>query len=140
MARRIALLSCVKSKLAVPAAAKDLYVSNLFQSMRKYAENACDEWFVLSAEHGLLRPDQQIAPYERTLLKMPKADRTAWFERVSAQLVEALPPKAEVVILAGARYRADVVPFLRSNGFLVKVPMAGLRLGHQLQWLKGHTR
>lgn len=101
---------------------------------------ACDEWFVLSAEHGLLRPHKQIAPYERTLLKMSKPDRSAWFERVSAQLVDALPPGAEVTVLAGIRYRADVVPFLQSKGFIVRIPMAGMRLGYQLEWLKRHTR
>jgi hypothetical protein len=72
----IALVSCVKSKQTKRAQAKDLYTSPLFRRARRYAEQAADRWFILSAKHGLLDPLKVIAPYEQTLA--PMADRKQW--------------------------------------------------------------
>ena len=118
-------------------AAKDLGTSRSCSwASRRYAEQNADDWFILSAEHGVLRPDQVIGPYEHTLKTMPKRDRRAWAERVQRQLLELLPAGAVVVVLAGERYREGVVPFLESHGFTVEVPMFGLKFGPQLRWLK----
>jgi hypothetical protein len=133
---RIALVSCVKSKQPSPAPAKDLYTSALFRGMRVFAEANADAWYILSAEHGLLAPDQVTAPYERTLNKMGKAARQEWAERVQRQLETVLPARAEVIILAGERYREGLVPFLRSRGYAVSIPLEGLPFGRQLQRLK----
>jgi len=132
----VALVSCAKAKRTSAAPAGDLYTSQLFRGLRAYAVAHADAWYVLSAEHGLLRPDQVVAPYERTLNTMPKRDRVAWAERVQRQLLDALPPGAEVILLAGTRYREALVPFLRSRGFAVTVPLEGLGIGRQLQKLK----
>jgi len=63
----IVLVACVKSKGTRPAAAKDLYISALFRKERAYAECAGVPSFILSAEHGLVAPDEWLAPYERYL-------------------------------------------------------------------------
>jgi hypothetical protein len=133
---RIALVSCVKSKQPSPAPAKDLYTSPLFRGTRAFAEANADAWYILSAEHGLLHPDQVIAPYERTLNKMGKAARQEWAERVQGQLAAVLPPRAEVIVLAGERYREGLVPFLENRGYQVSIPLEGLPFGRQLQRLK----
>jgi hypothetical protein len=126
----------VKSKRASAAAARDLYTSPLFRHLRGYAEANADAWYILSAEHGLLRPEQVIAPYEKTLNTMRKADRLAWAERVQGQLLKELPGEAEVIFLAGEKYRGDLIPFLQARGFSVRVPLDGLSFGRQLQRLK----
>jgi hypothetical protein len=126
----------VKSKLGRPAPARDLYTSALFRAYREYAETNADSWFILSAEHGLVDPDAVLAPYERTLTKMAKVQRGDWAVRVKAQLAEKLPVGADVTILAGERYRETLVPFLRSRGHRVEVPLEGLPFGRQLQRLK----
>lgn len=59
-------------------AAKDLYISDWFVKARAYVEQAGDEWFILSAEYGLVSPETVIAPYERTLNTMGIAERRAW--------------------------------------------------------------
>lgn len=132
---RIALVSCVKSKRSTATRAADLYTSPLFRGLREYAERVSDEWYILSAEHGLVHPDRVLAPYERTLNSMRKAERQAWAENVRSRLLEVLPPGADVVILAGARYREGLIPFLELKGFPVSVPLEGLSFGRQLQWL-----
>lgn len=136
MSIRVALVSCVKSKQTSAAAACDLYTSQLFRALRGYAEANADVWYILSAEYGLLRPDQVIVPYERTLNAMRKRDRLAWAERVQRQLLQVLPSEAEVILLAGVRYRQDLVPFLRGHGFSISVPLEGLSFGRQLQRMK----
>lgn len=132
---RIALVSCVKSKRPTPTRAADLYTSPLFRGLRRYAERVSDAWYILSAEHGLVHPDTILAPYERTLNKMSKAARATWAERVRGQLLEVLPKGAEVVVLAGVRYREGLVGFLNEQGFSVSIPLEGLSFGRQLQWL-----
>ena len=133
---RVALVSCVKKKRGSAAPAGDLYLSQLFRGLRHYAEAHADVWYILSAEHGVLHPEQVIEPYERTLNAMPKRDRLAWAERVEQQLLELLPADAEVILLAGSRYREEIEPFLRRQGFHVTIPLEGLGIGKQLQQLK----
>ena len=106
---RLALVSCVKLKAAEPRSAKDLYVSPLFRALRAYAEASADKWYILSAEHGLIHPEAVIDPYERTLLKMKSAERHEWAARVSSALGQIIQPGDEVIMLAGERYREDLV-------------------------------
>jgi cytoplasmic iron level regulating protein YaaA (DUF328/UPF0246 family) len=136
LATCVALVSCVKRKRESAAPARDLYLSQLFRGLRHYAEKHADTWYILSAEHGVLHPMQVVQPYERTLNKMPKRERLAWAERVQQKLLEVLPVGAEVILLAGMRYREEIEPFLRNRGFSVSVPFEGLTIGKQLQRLK----
>ena len=133
----IALISCVKSKRQVPCAAKDLYISTLFQGMRRYAERHADDWYILSAEHGLLHKEQVVAPYEKTLNKMRKLERRAWADRVIDQLGANLPEHADILMLAGERYRDGLMSWLSARGHHIHVPMEGLPMGKQVQWLQG---
>ncbi len=132
---RVALVSCVKSKRSVPTPAGDLYTSTLFLGLRRYAEANADRWYILSAKHGLLDPSEVVAPYEQTLNKMPASARRDWAEEVNSELARVLPADAEVIVLAGERYREGVVPFLRRRGHGVSVPLEGLPFGKQLQFL-----
>ena len=136
--RTVYLVSCVSEKRPVPTLAKDLYTSSWFKKARHYAERSGNPWFILSAEHGLVSPDQVLAPYEKTLNTMPIAERRKWAERVSAQLEEVVPQMERAVFLAGQRYREFVADHLRKRNILVEVPMQGLRIGEQLSWLSSH--
>ena len=132
---RLALVSCVKLKAAGSRPAKDLYVSPLFRALRAYAEGSADEWYILSAEHGLTHPEAVIDPYERTLLKMRSAERHEWADRVSSALAKIVQPGDEVIMLAGERYREGLLPWLHNHGVNVTIPLAGLKMGQQLQRL-----
>ena len=131
----IYLLSCVSQKRPVPAAARDLYTSPWFCKASSYADRTGWPWFVLSAKHGLVHPDEVISPYDLTLNNMRVADRRQWANRVLTQLGPYLDGVEAVVFLAGQRYREFLEPPLRSRGLLVSVPMEGLRIGEQLRWL-----
>lgn len=134
------LVSCVSSKQASPAPAKDLYVSDWFRKARAYVESTGMPWFILSAEYGLLDPNQHTAPYEKTLNTMSVREREGWAQRVVEQMSARLPQGKRVVVLAGARYREYLLDYLRGRFSQVEVPLEGLRIGEQLHWFSERLR
>ena len=132
---RVFLVSCVAGKRAKPTPAAELYTSAWFIKTRELVEASGEPWFILSAEHGLLAPDMVIAPYERTLNTMSASERREWARRVQQQMEESLPKADEVVVLAGNRYRENLMTYLRKRFSTVTVPMEGLTIGRQLSWL-----
>ena len=136
MQKRIALVACVSKKAASPMPACDLYTSPWFSKASAYAWQVADEWYILSAKHGLVSPGTVIAPYDETLSRMPTAERRAWAKRVQEDLGEVLKPGDHVVILAGEAYRSNLVGPIREMGCTVEIPMQGLKIGQQLSWLK----
>lgn len=135
------LVSCVGAKLDHPAPARDLYVSAWFRFARRYVELRGGPWLILSAEHGVLRPDVIVAPYEKTLLNMPIDERRRWADRVSRQLRRLAPDRLpSVVVLAGARYREFLMHELRARSKQVLVPLEGQGIGQQLRSLKLATQ
>lgn len=138
--RRVFLISCTKSKHAEPMAARDLYTASpWFRKARAYVEAHGDvEWYILSAEHGLVHPDTVIAPYETTLLTMGVAARLTWAQKVWSQLHARKVGCRGFVFLAGARYREHLERWATLDGrdpHGAEVPMRGLEIGDQLAWL-----
>jgi hypothetical protein len=132
---RVGLVGCVKTKLEQAAPAAELYTSPLFTGRRKAVERSCDQWFVLSALHGLVRPDEVLEPYDRTLLDASSTERRRWSGEVLAALRDQLGDFRGVVfeIHAGATYTDyGLAVGLKAAGAEVELPMRGLRLGEQL--------
>ncbi|HEX9227536.1 MAG TPA: hypothetical protein VF885_12910 [Arthrobacter sp.] len=131
----IGLVGCASQKLTRAAPARDLYVSQLFKKASAYAELTCDRWYVLSAKHGLVRPDTVIEPYD---MRLGTNDRTSppihtWAAGVRAQLEVELAGLDDVslIALAGEQYRT----VLLGSRWPSEVPMKGLGIGQQLGWL-----
>jgi hypothetical protein len=133
------LVSCVSSKQDRPAPARLLYQSDWFVKARAFVEARGSRWLILSALHGVVAPEEVIAPYERTLNTMPAPERRQWAAMVQAQLAPLLAGRHRIVFLAGQRYREYLAPALARDGFQVEVPMEGLRIGEQLAWLSART-
>lgn len=131
--RKIVLLSCVSKKLRSAAAAKDLYTSPLFKKSYSYAiRKDPDSIFILSAEHGLLHPDTIIDPYEKTLNRMPVAERKMWASKVIQDLSKQCDLEKDLfLILAGRKYCEFLLPHLRK----VENPMAAMGIGKRLNFL-----
>jgi len=136
MGRKFALVACVAKKNSRPMPARDLYISVWFHKAAAYAVREADEWYILSAKHGLISPDTVIRPYDETLKGMSATARRDWATRVMEALMQRLDPGDTVIILAGQDYRAGLIEPLRQMGCTVLVPMEGLRIGEQLAWLK----
>jgi len=118
---QIYLVSCVARKKSKPVAARDLYESTWFRLARRYVERSGAPWFILSAKYGSVMPDAVISPYDVTLNRMGVADRLAWAQKVQSQMNEQLPDADEIVVLAGARYREHLEPYLRRRFPAVRV-------------------
>lgn len=135
--RRIGLVGCVAKKLPHPARARDLFISQLFAGRVSHVAAHCDEWLILSAEHGLIEPDQELAPYDEALKSLPAAERRAWSDRVLRQLRERLGSLEGLrfEVHAGREYWA----FGLRDGFIAggasfEYPVERLGIGQQLAW------
>ena len=137
MPMRIGLVGCVKEKRPTPAAAKDLYTSPLFMGRRRAVERSCDQWFVLSALHGLVDPHQRLEPYDVTLNSMGRAARRAWAAGVVQSLQRRLGSLQghHFELHAGANYlEFGLVDALVRSGASVSWPTRGLPMGKQLRY------
>ena len=137
----VLLLGCVKLKASSPRQAKDLYVSDLFRKRRGYADQRGLPWFVLSAEHGLLRPDDLVAPYDVELKAQPVSYRRVWaawvIERLRRELGTLTGVRLEVHA-ADAYAEALVEPARAVDAKLIR-PLQGLMLAEQLAWYLAHS-
>jgi len=138
VSKTIALVSCVSKKNKSPMPAGKLYSSDLFHKMSTYAKKNADEWYILSAKFGLLSPETVIAPYNQTLNNMSSQSRLVWSRKVVESLKQILTPGDSVIILAGMRYRENLLDPIRKMGCDISIPMEGLRFGEQLNWLQAH--
>lgn len=131
----IGLVGCASQKLQRPAPARELYISTLFRKASAYAELTCDRWYVLSAKHGLVRPDDVIEPYDVRLGAKTSPYVRAWAARVQGQLSEELKgmERVTLVVFAGEQYRT----LLQGSAWSYEVPLKGLGIGQQLGWLTG---
>jgi hypothetical protein len=134
--KSVCLVSCVSLKRAEPARAKDLYISPWFHLARAYIEATGCPWFILSAKYGMVAPDQMIAPYQQTLNSMSASERREWATRVRTQMAQELPIASRIVVFAGLRYRENLIDYLWQRAPVIEIPMEGLGIGKQLQWLR----
>jgi hypothetical protein len=137
MSKRIVLISCGSRKRDHPAIAAELYTGSLFRYSLEYARSLePDLIFILSAKHGLVRLDQIIEPYDETLNKKSSAEITAWAESALNCLAKFCAlDRDEFIVLAGDKYRKLLLPQMQN----AKVPLKGLGIGKQLQYLKNAT-
>lgn len=135
---KIILISCVSKKLNKKSKAKDLYISPLFKKNLKYANSLNpDKIFILSAEYGLLKLNEEIEPYNKTLNKMYSNEIKDWANSVLNQLKESTAlENDEFIFLAGDKYRKFLLPNIKNY----KIPMKGLTIGKQMQWLNKELR
>jgi hypothetical protein len=125
----------VKEKALTALPAKDLYLSSLFLGRRDYVEHSCNEWWILSALHGVVGPDDVLEPYDLALNDFSRAEKREW----SAKVLQAIdlrvsPRRGETFEMhAGADYRLfGVEDGLQNRGCLIVNPTEGLRFGNQL--------
>lgn len=135
----IGLVSCVKTKREEPATPRNLYTSPYFEKMRDYAEQNHDDWWILSAKHGLIHPDADpIGPYNETLSGARVARKREWSEKVAEQLDEEglLSGDVMLVLHAGKDYYGELLPLIGDTGVSVEIPTEGLGIGEKQAWYK----
>lgn len=132
----ICLVGCVKTKRSEPAPAQDLYISDLFKKRRAYVQSAGGRWFILSAQHGLVAPDDVLEPYDMALKEQPAQYRDRWGRQVVEALLERLGSLEGRLfeVHAGAAYVDALRQPLTAAGGGLLLPLAGLTQGQQLSW------
>lgn len=135
------LICCVYEKRTQPNAAKDLYVGPLFERSRRYAEQQHHPWFILSGEHGLVRPDDWLAPYDTDLNDMSHAYRCAWGGWVVAKLSREFDglEGALVEIHAPSGYVEPITAPLAAAGAQMTLPLANVSWEYWPDWYDGHS-
>jgi len=139
MIREVGLVSCVKTKRDEPTTPKDLYTSPYFEKMRSYAEQYHNDWWILSAKHGLIDPDgDPIEPYDETLSGARVATKREWAERAADQLDEQglLSEDVTLVFHAGKDYYDELLPLIEESGVIIEIPTEGLAIGETQAWYK----
>lgn len=131
---KVVLIPCVSKKLNRKTKARDLYISPFFKKNLRYARFLNpDKIFILSAKYGLLKLDEVIGPYDKTLNKMPSKEVKEWANSVLNQLRKVSNlNEDEFTFLAGNNYRKFLLPHIKHY----EIPMEGLAIGKQLKWLK----
>jgi len=135
---KIVLISCVSKKLPYKAKARDLYISPLFKMNLEFAKSLNpDKIFILSAKYGLIDLDKEIDPYNKTLNAMHSIEKKEWANNILCDLRKFVDlDKDEFIFLAGENYRKYIIPYLKDY----KIPLKGLSIGKQLQYLKNNTK
>jgi hypothetical protein len=126
---RIALVACGKTKLNRRAPARELCAGALFRKASLYAEVTFDKWFILSAKHHLVLPDNILDPYDLSLSDLSGGEQRDWAREVLCQL-EALGLRDDDFwLLAGEKYARFLEEPLNAQR-----PLRGLGIGRQLAW------
>ena len=131
------LVGCVSQKRDVRSPAKDLCVSSLWARRRSYAEGAGRPWAILSTEYGLVLPEAEVDPYDRSLGSEPESVRREWSLRTAAAVLDLAAEigARSVEVHAGAAYIDNGLEvLLRRGGLGVVRPLEGMRIGEQLAW------
>ncbi|SFP54187.1 hypothetical protein SAMN05660464_3512 [Geodermatophilus dictyosporus] len=131
----ILLVGCSGSKATSARPARELFTGAAFRKARDRAETLGLPWYVLSAEHGLLVPDEIVAPYDVYLPDQPSARRSAWGAEVVFQLARQHELRGTVIEAhAGRSYCDPLIDPLADAGAVLLQPLAGLRQGERLAW------
>jgi len=153
-----AIVSCGSKKADEETAAADLYTSTHFQFKRRWAELYCDNWLILSAEHGLIDPIRRLEPYDTSVRDLDEdelqewradVEQALWYRSNSYEgnpagndvawedLDEDFEPNFELMMLAGQAYLEPFGDFFEETfPAPVYYPLAGKRIGEQNAWLK----
>lgn len=135
--RLVGAVACGKPKQPNPAPARELYNSTQFKICARFVQAYTDEWFILSALHGVLEPETVIAPYERSLASMTPEGRRNWRRKVAEQIASRYDGDTVFLTPAGKLYRA-ALPSQRT--ICPWDTMADMKFGKQKRWMLEQIR
>jgi hypothetical protein len=140
---QIGLVGCGKSKREGVHAARDLYVGKLFRDAFALSRQEHDETYVLSALHGLVKPDDRLESYDYSLCALRPSEQHRWGHGVVAYLKTLFPDALELrfVLFAGAGYVRPILTAAREKHLAqwsFDDPMAGMGLFQRFRWLNRH--
>lgn len=139
--KRLCIIPCGKKKIwdkhsdYGPMEAKDVYISPFGKACQAYATMFFENWVILSAKHGFLRPsDIVLENYD--LAFDSKSDGVINIEQLQKQMVDkSLLQFDEIVLLAGKKHKKVVTKLYPEE--MITYPLEGCKgIGYMLQRLK----
>ncbi|MCD2333854.1 DUF6884 domain-containing protein [Bacillus cereus] len=139
--KRLCIIPCGKKKIwdkhsdYGPMEAKDVYISPFGKACQAYATMFFENWVILSAKHGFLRPsDIVLENYD--LAFDSKSDEVISIEQLQKQMVDkSLIQFDEIVLLAGKKHKKVVTKLYPEE--MITYPLEGCKgIGYMLQRLK----
>lgn len=130
------LISCSKSKRATKAPARELYTGKLFKKAVAWAERHDHPWFIISALHGLVTPDQELQPYDYPLNQLRAREREAWAQRAIGVLDKYASSGSHAVLIMSELYRTHIQTALLEHRITYENPLEGMGIGQQMKWLE----
>ena len=139
MMKTIVFVPCSKTKDELsktkPVKAKDLYNGPFFKKAYECAESLNpDKIFILSAEHGLVEPEQDLSYYDKYMSSMSKKERCEWSKKVIDQLKKRNDVNFgndKFIFLTGKDYYTNLLDALGKNN--CEIIGEGLKIGEKLQ-------
>jgi hypothetical protein len=123
---RVVLVGSSGATGTEPDAVGRLFRSDGFARAREHAVHSRLPWFVLSAKHGLLDPDDVISPYDTQIDDQPATYRSAWGEWVVAQLADRVRLDGVVVeVHGGVDFAQPLRQPLSRQGATLEIPLPG---------------
>ncbi|EEM41450.1 hypothetical protein bthur0004_25870 [Bacillus thuringiensis serovar sotto str. T04001] len=114
--------------------AKDVYISPFGKACQAYATMFFENWVILSAKHGFLRPND-IVLENYDLAFDSKSDEVISIEQLQKQMVDkSLLQFDEIVLLAGKKHEKVVTKLYPEE--MITYPLEGCKgIGYMLQRL-----
>ncbi|AAP09775.1 MULTISPECIES: DUF6884 domain-containing protein [Bacillus] len=139
--KRICIIPCGKKKIwdkhsdYGPMEAKNVYISPFGKACQAYATMFFENWVILSAKHGFLRPND-IVLENYDLAFDSKSDEVINIEQLQKQMVDkSLLQFDEIVLLAGKKHKKVVTKLYPEE--MITYPLEGCKgIGYMLQRLK----
>lgn len=136
MARYIGLVVAPRRQRdGIWRASESYAASPLFRRARDYCLRHHDEWYVLSASHGLLAPQQVVGPGDPTWGGLSPAERSAWGRRAAIALRERRDRSGDelVFVLYGPRQHARLLGRIDPS-LKIELPLAGKNARERARW------
>lgn len=120
----IGLTSCTKQKRdpahqnAHTLRARDLYIGNGFVSAAYILDRVCDDWYILSTQHGLISKDKPLTLYDRSIVDLTDSEYVSWLQSVAGGVIELAPTR--VTLIAEKSYVGYLPEVLTARGIEVE--------------------
>ncbi|MEO7003744.1 MAG: DUF6884 domain-containing protein [Ktedonobacterales bacterium] len=134
--KQIGLVAAAKVRRGGVCQAREQFErSPVFRRARDYCERTYDEWYILSAEHALLTPQQVIGPDGAHLHMVATEKRLRWAKQVAESLAERQRQSTEplvFVLYASQRY-AELLLRVAPD-MPLEQPLSGMALRERVRW------
>jgi hypothetical protein len=122
----VVLIGSSGGHAAGPMPVARLFESPHFAAARDEAIRSGHPWFVLSAKHGLLDPDDVVGPFDVQIGDRASGYRATWGEWVVAQLADRVRLQDAVVeVHGGVDFAQPLRSPLARRGATLEIPLPG---------------